>query len=128
LQRLDRALAAGTRFVQFREPEWQARAHQEPAEQQALEAAFQAVVGRCHAAGAQCLVNAVHPESWWTAADGVHLRSSDILLRRAVPVQPALRAASVHNEEEIDAARSMKVDFMVLGHVLPTPSHPGAEP
>ncbi len=128
LQRLDQALAAGTRFVQFREPEWQARAHQEPAGQQALEAAFQAVVERCHAAGAQCLVNAVHPESWWTAADGVHLRSSDILLRRAVPVQPALRAASVHNEEEIAAAREMKVDFMVAGHVLPTPSHPDAEP
>lgn len=128
MRKLEKALGAGTRFVQFREPEWQARAHRETAEMQSLQAAFRAVVERCRAAGAQCLVNAVHPESWWTEADGVHLRSKDVLLRRAVPQQPALRAASVHNEEEIDAARSMKVDFMVLGHVLPTPSHPGAEP
>src|SRR5690606_18423072 len=85
MRKLEKALGAGTRFVQFREPEWQARAHRETAEMQSLQAAFRAVVERCRAAGAQCLVNAVHPESWWTEADGVHLRSKDVLLRRAVP-------------------------------------------
>lgn len=128
LQRLDTALQRGVGFVQFREPEWQQRAHQDAAEMQELEAAFKAVLERCHLAGARCLINAVHPESWWPRADGVHLRSSDVLLHRALPQPRGLLAASVHNEAERDAARELKVDFMVVGHVLPTPSHPGAEP
>lgn|SRR5690554_4130353 len=124
LERLDAALNKGVGFVQFREPQWQALAHQDEGARQQLEAAFQSVLERCHQAGARCLVNAVHPESWWTQADGVHLRGADVLLRRAIPPQPALVAASVHNEEERQAARELKVDFMVMGHVLPTPSHP----
>ena len=128
LSRLDVALAKGVGFVQFREPEWQVRAHRDAAEQGELEAAFHAVLERCRKAGAQCLVNSVHPEAWWSEADGVHLRSSDVLLRRAVPPKPTLRAASVHNEEERLAAAEMAVDFMVMGHVLATPSHPDSEP
>lgn len=128
LARLDAALAGGVGLVQFREPEWQVRAHQDATESQALEAAFQAVLNRCRAAGAGCLVNAVHRESWWTLADGVHLRGSDVLLRRAVPSKPAWVAASVHNEAERQAASEMNVDFMVMGHVLDTPSHPDTPP
>lgn len=127
LQRLDAALDADVGLVQFREPEWQARAHLDAAEQQALEDAFQAVLERCRARGARCLVNSVHSEAWWTRADGVHLRSADVLLRRAVPAKPALVAASVHNEAERRAASEMQVDFMVMGHVLPTRSHSDAE-
>lgn len=125
LVRLDTALEKGVGLVQFREPEWQRRAHDDNQEARQLEAAFHAVVQRCRAAGARCLVNAVHSESWWMQADGVHLRGSDVLLHRAVPSRPGLLAASVHNEAERQAARDMKVDFMVMGHVLPTPSHPG---
>lgn len=124
LSRLDAALASGVGLVQFREPEWQARAHRDDAERQSLETAFLAVLSRCRQAGVPCLVNGVHPESWWARADGVHLRGSDLLLRRAVPPKPAWVAASVHNEEERQAACDMKVDFMVMGHVLDTPSHP----
>lgn len=128
LHRLDTALSKGVGFVQFREPEWQARAHQDESEQHHLEAAFHQVLERCRKAGAQCLVNSVHPESWWSVADGVHLRSSDVIRRRALPPKPALRAASVHNEQERQAAAEMAVDFMVVGHVCPTPSHPDSEP
>lgn len=127
LGRLDTALEHGIRLVQFREPEWQARAQGDDAEFQRLTAAFTAVLARCRAAGARCLVNSVHRESWWTQADGVHLRSADVLLRRAIPPKPAWVAASVHNEEELQAATDMNVDFMVAGHVLPTPSHPESE-
>lgn len=125
LQRLDAALAQGVRLVQFREPEWEARARGNAAEHARLEAAFHEVRDRCRAAGARCLVNAVHRESWWSQADGVHLRAADLELRRAVPPMPALVAASVHSESERAAAADMKVDFMVMGHVLDTPSHPG---
>lgn len=127
LQRLDTALKNGVRLVQFREPEWEARAHHDEAERSKLHAAFQAVLERCRASGAHCLVNGVHQESWWSLADGVHLRSADALIRRAVPRKPALVAASVHNEEELEAARDLNVDFVVIGHVLDTPSHPGSE-
>ena len=124
LERLDAALGSGPLFVQFREPEWQARAHQDDMEQRQLQSAFESVLQRCRQVGAKCLVNAVHSESWWTQADGVHLRATDIELRRAVPAKPALLAASVHDEDECLAAREMDVDFMVMGHVLDTPSHP----
>jgi len=124
LNRLDQALAAGIRMVQFREPAWQKRASQDAATQAELEAAFQMVLNRCRKAGARCLVNAVHPESWWTRADGVHLRGADLALRRAVPPKPAWTAASVHNEEERQIAAELNVDFLVIGHVLDTPSHP----
>lgn len=124
LERLDTALRRGVRLVQFREPDWQTHAHRDDTERARLEAAFHTVVERCRIAGARCLVNAVHPESWWSHADGVHLRAVDLQLRRALPRKPALVAASVHDEEERQAARDMNVDFMVMGHVLPTPSHP----
>ena len=124
LRRLDAALYNGVRLVQFREPEWEARARHDDAEGATLETAFQAVLTRCRAVGARCLVNAVHRESWWSQADGVHLRGADVLLGRALPRKPALVAASVHNEQERDAAGALQVDFMVMGHVLDTPSHP----
>lgn len=126
LARLDAALETGVGLVQFREPEWQARADHDDAERQALESAFQAVLQRCRKAGARCLINAVHAESWWPQADGVQLRGTDLQQRRALPFRPSLLAASVHNEAERQAAYEMQVDFMVMGHVLDTPSHPGA--
>ena len=128
LQRLEAALDKGVGLVQFREPQWQERALQDTGEQRRLEAAFHAVLERCRKSGALCLVNSVHPEAWWSQADGVHLRSSDVLLHRAVPTKPALVAASVHNEAERDAAAAMDVDFIVVGHVLDTPSHPDSPP
>lgn len=126
LQRLDEVLGQGPALVQFREPEWERRARDDESEANRLEFAFATVLERCRAAGARCLVNAVHRESWWTRADGVHLRAADLTLRRAVPRSPALVAASVHNEAERQAASDMNVDFMVIGHVLDTPSHPDA--
>jgi len=124
LARLDKVLADGVRLVQFREPQWQARANGNATEFAQLKAALDTVVQRCRAAGARCLVNAVHPESWWSEADGVQLRGVDLALRRAMPRKPAYIGASVHDEMQRQAALEMNVDFMVIGHVLDTPSHP----
>lgn len=126
IQRLDAALHGGVRLVQFREPAWQVLAHRDDAQAALLYTAFRKVLEHCRRQGAICLVNAVHPESWWSEADGVHLRAADVRLRRAVPPRPAWVGASVHNEEDRQAATEMKVDFMVIGHVLDTPSHPDA--
>jgi 8-oxo-dGTP diphosphatase len=138
MARLALALQRGVRLVQFREPAYGAgsaeRAYQ----------AFRRVLGLCRDAGARCLVNSCHPESWWQEADGVHFRAADARLRAqqagALPSQngsparpvfdngdeiPGLMAVSAHDSADLDAARALKADFAVLGHVLDTPSHPG---
>ncbi len=148
LARLDQALRAGVKLVQFREPDSDMSASQ-------LHDAFQQVLQRCHAQGARCLVNSVHPESWWDQADGVHLRAADARAQaqarsaadvgatpsRAEPdvantpatVAPQgadgrngrLLGVSAHTPQDLSAARALDADFVVLGHVLDTPSHPG---
>ncbi|HRL21172.1 Nudix family hydrolase [Alcaligenes sp. SDU_A2] len=130
LQQLEHALQQGVALVQFREPEWAARADAEFS----LHQAFLQVVNLCHRYRARCLVNSVHPESWWDHADGVHLRSVDAqaLAERhhdtltSVPaLKQGLIGVSAHQAADIDVARRLQADFLVLGHVLDTPSHPG---
>lgn len=139
---LDLAMQRGIRLVQFREPEWQRQG-----DAQALPAAFHEVLRHCRKHGARCLVNSVHPQDWWEHADGVHLRAADARLpetaaklRRAASAPAAadvdaagssprpdrLLAMSAHNASDLSLARELGADFAVLGHVLDTPSHPGA--
>ena len=122
LNRLDQGLAAGIKLFQWREPGWpggpaQANLHQ----------ALKTVLARCHAAGAQVLVNSIHPEAWWHEADGVHLRSQDAvtLTNRPILDKGKRVGVSTHNLSEIEQARALDADFAVLGPVLPTASHPG---
>ncbi len=140
LERLDAALADGVRLVQFREPAWQLRYTQGRSEHDAsvsprqkifdsygdLRHAFEQVLQRCRDHGAKCLVNSIHPESWWAEADGVHLRAEDAryLLRQGSPRPAGMVGVSTHDAEEISLARKLDADFAVLGHVLDTPSHP----
>ncbi|HWL29921.1 MAG TPA: Nudix family hydrolase [Burkholderiaceae bacterium] len=135
--KLASALERGIRLVQFREQAYGA------ASEEGAYRAFQRVLKLCRNAGARCLVNSCHPESWWKEADGVHFRAADARLRvaqtdasqeeRALPARPAfdngdeipgLIGVSAHDEADIQAARALKADFAVLGHVLDTPSHP----
>lgn len=163
MDRLSVALQNGIRLVQFREPALMKEAADD------AYSAFQRVMQRCRNAGARCLVNSCHPESWWAEADGVHFRAADArsrLLSRSAPAAdgrlaegrpaeshpaqshpadggpaevcaparpvfangdeiPGLIAISAHDADDLDAARALKADFAVLGHVLDTPSHPG---
>lgn len=121
MARLDAALAAGLRLVQFREPDWTGTSDE-------LHEAFQDTLAHCHRHGAQCLINSVHPTAWWAEADGVHLRAADAqrLAARDAKQRPSgLLGVSAHNPEEINTARQLNADFVVLGHVLDTPSHAG---
>lgn len=122
LLRLDKALAAGLKLVQFREPNWP-----EGPEAASLQSALQEVLSRCHAAGARVVINSVHPESWWGQADGVHLRAIDAKQRSVRPDLPsgALVGVSTHTHADIVQARHLNADFAVLGPVLATPTHPG---
>ncbi|MFA7437452.1 Nudix family hydrolase [Castellaniella sp.] len=115
-------LLRGLRLVQFREPAWTGS----PA---ALHAAFQATVALCRQYGARCLINSVHPHAWWAEADGVQLRAGDarhVLQQDQRP--PGWLGVSAHNLADLACAAELHADFVVLGHVLETPSHPGQTP
>ncbi len=121
LARLQAALAAGLKLVQFREPGWP-----DGPDSPSLYAAFEQVLARTREAGARLLVNSVHPAAWWQAADGVHLRAIDLPHSRPALGDGHWLAASAHNAAELRRARELDADFAVLGPVLDTPTHPGA--
>lgn len=126
LQRLKAALEDGVGLVQFREPTWAATEAE-------LFEVLQQTVALCDQYGAYCLLNSVHPTAWLPHTDGLHLRSRDaaalLAQQQSAPITPdQLLAVSTHNAAEIAQAKQLKSDFIVLGHVLPTPSHPDAPP
>jgi 8-oxo-dGTP diphosphatase len=119
LARLDRALSAGVRRFQLR-----ARGLSAPALAELARDAGQ----RCRAHGAELLVNG----EAGLAADlglGLHLRSSQLMAldRRPLPADQ-LVAASCHGAEELAQAERLGLDFVVLGPVRATESHPDATP
>jgi len=138
LQRLDQTLARGERWlVQFREPVWQLRAvAQEGGDVAAAQVAdgqiddiyhaFTQVLACCQRHGVPCLVNSIHPQAWWSQADGVHLRAEDACAwqQQNMDRPQCLVGVSAHNADELAVARALRADFAVLGHVLDTPSHP----
>ncbi len=73
--------------------------------------------------GARVLVNS------GPAADGIHLTAEQLMTLRARPEAGAggsLVAASCHTVEELGHAMAIGLDFVVLGPVKPTSTHPGA--
>ena len=59
--------------------------------------------------------------------DGVHLTAAALMAAERRP-EGALVGASCHDEREIAHAASLGVDYVVVGPVKPTASHPGAQP
>ena len=116
LARLERALAQGLKLLQLREKEMSGEAlHRFAAE----------VVRLAHDRGAQVLVNGDAGLAQRAGADGVHLTSAQLKqLDRRPP--SGLVGASCHDAGELARAQALGVDFVVLGPVQPTPSHPGA--
>jgi 8-oxo-dGTP diphosphatase len=117
LRDLDAALAQGLRLIQVREPQLS------PSD---LRRFTSSVVQRAHAAGARVLVNADVVLAHECCADGVHLKSAQLRALRERP-SAALVAASCHGREELELACALGADFVVLGPLAPTLTHPGAE-
>ncbi len=124
LVRLDAALARGLRLVQLREPHWP----QGP-DAPDLHAVMLSVLQRCRAVGARLLINSVHPRSWAMQADGLHLRAKDAADAQVTDLTLAdgngLLGVSAHTRQELARARELTADFVVVGPVLPSASHPG---
>lgn len=64
-----------------------------------------------------------------TDAAGLHLNSQRLMQTHSRPVsQRTLLSASVHNESELVQAKKIGADMVVISPVLPTASHPDADP
>src|SRR3979490_2240672 len=118
LSRLEARLRGGLKLIQVRE---KTLGHQ------AIEEFARRVTALPHAHGAKVLVNADAALAREVGADGVPLAGE--LLRRA-PARPDFPwcGASCHSIGELRRAEALGVDFVVLGPVRATPSHPNAVP
>jgi 8-oxo-dGTP diphosphatase len=116
LARLDAALARGLRLVMMREK-------QVPRER--LAALTTAVIQRCKPWGAQVIVNGDLQLARECGADGVHF-SAARLMQLDARADLLWCSASCHDEQELERAAQLGLDFVVLGPVQATPTHPQA--
>ena len=117
--RLDRALVAGMRRVQLRDPGLA------PAELRAL--ATDAAI-HCRARGAEFFVNG-DIDLAAALGIGVHLKASQLPGLAARPLPPGLPVgASCHDADDLAHAERLGADFAVLGPVRATETHPDAVP
>lgn len=119
LDQLDRVLTRGA-LLQLRAKSLAATDYLELA---------RAVCARAQACGAQVLLNADPALVHAAGAQGVHLNAQRLRSLTARPLPADLWvAASCHDAAELTQAARIGVDFVVLGPVQSTASHPGAPP
>ena len=117
---IERALRAGARLLQLREPHMSMAEYSEYA---------RSVVALTRRFGARVLLNADPSLVGVCAADGVHLSGRRLMALSERPLpRSSLVAASCHNRMELVQASLIGVDLSVLSPVLPTSSHPQAIP
>jgi len=119
LAQLDALLTRGLRLLQYRVFE---AAGADPLE------LFQAVEESCRRAGAVVLLNAAMPGAERLQPQGLHLSSRQLFSWERRPADMTWVAASCHDADDLVRARQLGLDFAVLSPVLPTRSHPDAEP
>jgi 8-oxo-dGTP diphosphatase len=117
LRRLEAGLEQGLRLLQLREKGM-------PTDR--LAALAREVAARCRSHGALLLINDDVALAERLHA-GVHLPAAHLMRLDHRPDLPWV-GASCHDVAELERAEALGVDFVVLGPVLPTPSHPGAIP
>lgn len=119
-ERLEQALRAGVQLVQLREP---------MLDRAAFCAYAREISVLCRRYGTRLLINA--DASWVEEcqADGVHLKSAQLMTLTERPLgSDGWVAASCHNAAELARAEALQLDLAVLGPVRPTTSHPLAQP
>jgi 8-oxo-dGTP diphosphatase len=116
LRRLDQSLRRGLRLLQVREKQL---------DDDALRAFAAEVVALARPYGARVLVNGSPELAQQVGADGLHLTSAQL---RTVTRRPDCDwcGASCHDAAELERARELGMDFVVLGPVMATPTHAGA--
>ena len=118
LSRIERALDGGVRLLQLRA--------RHAGVQRVRELAL-AVQGLARPRGVRVLLNGEPGLAVELGLDGVHLPASALTPERPVPA-PMLCGASCHDARELAAALAAGMDYVVLGPVAETATHPGAPP
>lgn len=111
LAQLEAALERGLRLVQLREMQLD----------RSIEWAGN-VISLAHRYGARVLVNGDADLARTLDADGLHLKSAQLMHLDQRPDLPMV-AASCHDAEQLARAQQLDLDFVVLGPVMSTPSH-----
>lgn len=119
LAQIDAALAAGVRLLQL-------RAKTIPADR--LRALATRVRARARNTGAAVLLNSHVDLARELELGGVHLPAAELMRLRERPPLRGWVAASCHGSRELAHAAAIGVDFVVLGAVQTTRSHPDADP
>lgn len=117
LRRLETSLAAGIELVQLR-----AHAIDDPAYRELARKAFDL----CEAAGAKLLLNRDPQRVVGLPAHGLHLQAASLWRQPERPAGAALVGASCHDAAELDRAAALGLDYVLLGPVMPTATHPQA--
>jgi len=118
LTQLKNSFQQGTKLVQIREPEMI---------KDDLYLFAHKVVELAHCYGVKVLINGDIELSKEIGVEGVHFSSAQLMAATTRP-EANLCGASCHNVEELFQAERIGIDFVVLGPVLPTLSHPRATP
>jgi 8-oxo-dGTP diphosphatase len=82
----------------------------------------------CHASGARVLLNGTPDLAEAIGSDGLHLNSRQLHAHDSSAGGAGLLAASCHTPADLAQAAAIDADFALLSPVLPTRSHPDAEP
>tara|TARA_Y100001936_G_scaffold200619_1_gene202521 strand:- start:29982 stop:30917 length:936 start_codon:yes stop_codon:yes gene_type:complete len=118
LNKLESLFNRGIRIIQIREPEMNRKE---------LRSFAQKVVNIAHCYDVRVLMNGDAMLSREFGMDGVHLSSVELMAANSRP-EVNLCGASCHNIEELFQAERLNMDFVVLGPVSLTVSHPEAIP
>jgi 8-oxo-dGTP diphosphatase len=120
LRRLDRLSERGVRLAQLR-----AKTLTLPD----LRSLGRLAVHHCRERGITLLLNGEPDMAHQLGAPGVHLTASRLMALKRRPLERAQWvAASCHCPDELRQAERIGADFVVLGPVAPTASHPEARP
>lgn len=111
---LQAALANGLKLIQAREKHLSAAA---------LKVFAQRVIALAKPYAAQVLINGDIALAREVGAAGVHLPSHKLMQLQVKP-EDLLCAASCHNQQELEHAQRLMLDFVLLSPVQPTLSHP----
>lgn len=118
LERAKHALDGGLRLIQVREKTWT------PRERDIFAGRLTALAARYDA---RILLNGEADEARALGCAGVHWTSATLGAATSRP-RDLLVAASCHTHGDVVQASSLDVDFIVVGPVLTTPTHPTAKP
>ena len=103
-------------LVQVREKDW---------DRQRVQHLLSRVLARVEPFGSRVVVNSDCGD--YPQATGKHLTAHALMQAKARPALP-LVGASCHDERELEQAAAIGVDYVVVGPVMATPSHPRAVP